>query len=263
MNIRPLGQLQHAPGDASRGHVQPAARQEGDTTPRGPAGVLDELPPRRPGAPASPGRRRRLNPDFAAAAEFAARAAPFGLSDEALRVLAPRAPRDHVTAFFDARQDRVKADTLRRVQMHVAESEDSAFYVSGDIHNLGGLNAAMNDVAERANLHFKAITDLAADALAGTGADIIPMRTGGDEIGVLVIGQLDEHALAAALETAHARIRYYAQDNGLADIPHAKREGEKGVGLHAGWAQVLPGLSLTDIFTQADLGLHRSKNHVQ
>ncbi|WP_218165553.1 hypothetical protein, partial [Burkholderia ubonensis] len=35
---------------------------------------------------------------------------------------------------------------------------------------------------------------------------------------------------------------------------------EMGVGMHMGMAEVLPDLQLSDIFTQADLELDRSKN---
>jgi hypothetical protein len=85
------------------------------------------------------------------------------------------------------------------------------------------------------------------------------MRTGGDEIGAVVIGA-DEAAVKAALTKAEAGIRRYAKDNGLDGVPHPKRPGEKGVGMHLGYAEILPGRTLDSIFTEADLGVDRSKH---
>lgn len=203
------------------------------------------------------------HPDSVAAADFAVRAAPFGLSDEALRALAPRAARDSVTGFFDARQDAFKAGMVRRAQGYVAATPYSAFFVSGDVNNLGGLNAHFDNVAERANAHYREIAVIVADEAARGGADVIPMRTGGDEVGLLLVGPIDARAVNEALRSARARIQQYASENGLAAIPHPKRSGEKGVGMHLGMAEVLPRLSVSDIVTAADLDLNRSKGYVR
>ncbi|OJA91413.1 hypothetical protein BGV48_24265 [Burkholderia ubonensis] len=159
--------------------------------------------------------------------------------------------------------DGMKADTVRRAQHHLGESDDTAFYVSGDIYNLGGLNSAMNNVAEAANVHFRAIASIVAEDLAKTGTQIVPMRTGGDELGILLVGRVNESSIREYMQAANRRIEQYSMDNNLSNIPHPKRPGEMGVGMHMGMAEVLPDLQPSDIFTQADLELDRSKNNVR
>ncbi|WP_116136293.1 NUDIX domain-containing protein [Trinickia diaoshuihuensis] len=199
------------------------------------------------------------DPDALASEAFLAVAQQYDLSPEAIEDLQWKSPRDNTTKFFDARQGHVKATTVSDASRHVAATDDSAYYISADIYNLGGLNAAFEDVAEHANVHYEAMARIAADALEQTGAKVVPMRTGGDELGFVVVGAVDDDAIAAALGSARERIADYAEEQGLADIPHPKRKGEKGVGMHFGSAPILPGLSLSDIFTQADLGVNRSK----
>lgn len=206
---------------------------------------------------------RLQSPDAVAAAGFAAVAAKHNLSEAAVQALAPRAARDDVTGFYDARQDGLKSATVQRAQDHVAKSADNAFFLSGDIFNLGGLNAAMNNVAEAANVHYRAIAGIVAHEASKLPADIIPMRTGGDEVAVLLVGSLSEKDLQAAMQAARSRITEYTQAHGLSEIPHPKRQGDKGVGMHMGTAPVLPGMTVMDICTQADLQLDRSKTHVQ
>lgn len=206
---------------------------------------------------------RFLSPDSITRIQFHARAAPFGLSEEVIQTLTPASPRDNVTGFVDARVDNIKADTVRRAQQHIATSHEVAFYISCDIYNLGGLNSAMNNVAEAANGHYRAMSMILVEELTKTGAKIVPMRTGGDELGVLLVGRVDESSIRTAVQAVSRHIEQYAMDNHLSSIPHPKRPGEKGLGIHMGVAEILPELSLSDIFTQADLEMDRSKNHVR
>ncbi|MDH6594285.1 hypothetical protein M2165_004174 [Variovorax sp. TBS-050B] len=206
-----------------------------------------------------------IDPDAVRKQDFAAAAHQAGLNTEQFTGLLHYgiSPKDSVTGFYDARQSGVKADTVRRMQDLVANSDDNGFYVSADIANLGGLNHAMGNVAERANVHFKAMATLLADALSSTGATVVPLRTGGDELAAAVVGQIDEASLRGALDAAGRRIADYARAHGLADIPHPKRAGEKGVGMHMGYAETLPGRTLDRIFTEADMGVDASKNAAQ
>jgi hypothetical protein len=202
---------------------------------------------------------RVTDPAEAAALEYVARACNYGLTPEQARTLVQPVALDDVSGFFDARQASVKSSTVKRTRDYVRSSGDTAYYVSGDIFNLGGLNAAMNDVAEVANAHYRSIVGIVADELAHTGADVIPMRTGGDEVGIVVAGPLDEGGLRQALQAAQRRLSAYAEQNGLADIPHPKREGEYGVGMHLGYAKITEDSTLSAIFTEADKAVNRSK----
>lgn len=204
----------------------------------------------------------RIDPEVARLQEFADAARAAGLDSRQFTGLLRygHAARDSVTGFYDARQSGVKADTVRRLQDHVANSDDNGFYVSADIANLSGLNQAMQSRGGKSNAHFKAMASLFADALASTGATVIPLRTGGDELAAAVVGQVDEAGLRTALDAAGQRIAHYTREQGLADIPHPKRKGEKGVGMHMGYAEALPGRTLDGIFTEADLGVDASKN---
>lgn len=169
------------------------------------------------------------------------------------------APRDDVTGFYDGRQDGMKAATVQRALDHLAATGQEGVYVSADIGNLGGLNAAMGNRAELANGHFQAMTGILERELQALGADIVPMRTGGDELGVVVVGaNVDQ--VDAALTKASAAVAAYGRANGLADIPHPKRSDSTGVGLHFGLDELRPGTSLSDIFDAADDGVDLSKN---
>ena len=204
----------------------------------------------------------RIDPEAVRLQEFADAAHAAGLDARQFTGLRQygHAPRDSVTGFYDARQSGVKADTVLRLQDQVANSDDNGFYVSADIANLSGLNQVMQSRAGGSNAHFKAMASLLADELASTGATVIPLRTGGDELAAAVVGRLDEAGLRTALDAAGQRIADYAQAEGLADIPHPKRAGEKGVGMHTGYAEALPGRTLDSIFTEADLGVDASKH---
>ncbi|WP_237165069.1 alpha/beta hydrolase, partial [Mycolicibacterium peregrinum] len=168
---------------------------------------------------------------------------------------------DTVTGFYEGRVSGFKTSEVVRAQHHVAGTGDSAFFVSADIANLRGLNQAAADRTE-ANAHFSGLSAVFLAALAESGADVVPMRIGGDELGAVVVGDIDEATIESAIATIRARAQQYAQRHGLADIPHPKHPGQPeyhGVGLHVGYAEVLPDLDVRDIFDDADLGVDRSK----
>lgn len=199
------------------------------------------------------------SPDVVAAAGFMARARGMGVSDDAAKALAPVAPRDDVTGFYDGRAEGLKADTVRMALAHMEKTGEPGMWVSADISNLGGLNTAMGNRAEAANVHFRAMAGIMKRELDAIGADVVPMRTGGDELGAVVMNANAEQ-VDAALTRAEAAVAKYAKENGLADIPHGKRSGEYGVGLHFGMADIRKGESLTDLFDAADDGVDFSKN---
>ncbi|MGV0781624.1 toxin glutamine deamidase domain-containing protein [Mycolicibacterium sp. XJ775] len=168
---------------------------------------------------------------------------------------------DTVTGFYEGRVSGFKTSEVVRAQQHVAGTGDSAFFVSADIANLRGLNQASADRTE-ANAHFSGLSAAFLAALEESGADVVPMRIGGDELGAVVVGDIDEATIESAIATIRARAQQYAQQHNLADIPHPKHPGQpeyNGVGMHVGYAEVLPDLDVRDIFDDADLGVDRSK----
>lgn len=205
--------------------------------------------------------KRGLDPDTAIKRDFAERARRHGLTRLAIDTLTPRAPIDSVTRFFDGRVNHIKAATVRRIQRHLENPavDDVAYYVAGDLANLAGLNIAMGDDMDFSDPHYRSIAGIVADELSKLGADVIPMRTGGDEFGIAITGKFKEQDLVDAMARARERVREYVEENDLADIPHLKRENEKGVGVHLGYSEILPGVPLKHIFSAAEVGIARSK----
>lgn len=207
----------------------------------------------------APVRQRFTSPDDMARNEFVQRAIQRGVPEDVAAELAPRAPADDVTGYVDGRAQGVKANTVARAQEHVRETGESAFYVDGDIVNLGGLNKAAKDNMTVANKHFRAMTDILRTELETIGGDVVPMRTGGDELGAVVIN-VGEAAVRTAMQQADAKIRAYAAQNGLDTIPHTKQgRTDVGVGLHLGLSPIIPDVSPSEIFTRASAEVNQSK----
>lgn len=152
---------------------------------------------------------------------------------------------DSVTGFYDGRTDSVKSGEVIRAQKRVAESTDDGFWVSADIANLGGLNQYCHNQADVANEYFRDMGTIFRNEWENIpGVTVVPMRTGGDELGAVVMGpHLDEDIMAATRTRIHERLAQYAEQQGLSDIEHPKHPGDpayRGVGLHMGYAQILP-----------------------
>ena len=209
-------------------------------------------------------RRTFAQPDQVSRADQVQAFRDLGLSPEqAERAAAdPRVSRqlnDAVTGTFDARTGDMKVATLKRAQQHVAETGEDAAFVSADLINLGGINAARQNVAAVANRDFRAMSDIVVEALRETGADVVPMRTGGDELGFTVINATRAQ-VDAALRVAEQRSQEYAARAGLATIPHSKPGRSPGVGWHFGVSEIEPGADVEEVFRRADLGVNESKN---
>jgi GGDEF domain-containing protein len=217
------------------------------------AGVkFESAPPRQPFA----------DPDAVALARVEDIGRRYEIPDEALRQIATPAARDSVTGFFDGRADGVKADLLNRAVEHVDRTGEAGHFVSVDISNLGGLNEAMGNRAEAANVHYNALANILAKELQGQDVDVVPIRTGGDEFGAVVLNAKGAD-VDAAIARAQAKVAEYAQAQGLAEIPHPKRSGEKGVGLHIGRAEIKSGGSVRSILDEADGGVDLSKQRTR
>jgi hypothetical protein len=242
-----------------------------------------QLPPIRPAVPvrapvvapppdvaaavaAQPDRISFSDNDVVARAKLEQTFLGFGIEPELARTMAQNdtvpsgAIRDSVTGGFDGRADGVKSGTLQRAIDHVDQTGEDSFFVSADISNLGGLNKFHNDVADEANRDFRGLTDVLLEELRATGADVVPMRTGGDEVGYVVVNASQE-AVNAATERARSRAVEYARSRGFDQIPHTKASRtDKGVTFHTGVARIQPGLTVEEIAREADLGVNASKN---
>nr|WP_255413243.1 toxin glutamine deamidase domain-containing protein [Mycobacterium sp. 3519A] len=208
---------------------------------------------------------RYPSPDDVELAEFRDRIGqldPSTMTTEAIAdALYQPVPIDDVTGFYEGRVSGFKTGEVIRAQHHVADSRDNAVFVSADIANLRGLNQASADRVE-ANAHFSALAGIFHAGLVDSGADVVPMRVGGDELAAIVVGDIDEETIDSAVEAIRARVQEYARQHNLSDIPHPKHPGQpeyNGVGLHIGHADVLPGLDVRDVFNLADLGVDESK----
>lgn len=204
------------------------------------------------------GRAPFEDPDLAPQRQFTQAMRAVDAPEDVIRQFMPQAPRDSVTGFFDGRVDQVKSGMVERAVRHVTETGEPGHYVSADLFNLGGLNQAVGNQAEAANVHYGAMARILERELRATGADVVPMRTGGDEFGAVVVNAVGPK-IAEAIERANAKVARYAREQGLADIPHPKRFGEKGVGLHVGSAEIRPGQSVRAILDRADDGVNLSK----
>lgn len=202
-------------------------------------------------------RKVFADPDVVTAEQFQRRARDMGVSESVAQALTPKAVRDSVTGYFDGRADAIKLDTLQRAQAHVKATGEPAYYVSGDIANLGGLNAHVGNVAEAANVHYRALAEILDGEVRKTGGDVVPLRTGGDEISLVVVNA-DAQAMEMALNAVDSRISEYVRANGLADIANPKG-GARGIGLHSGVAVISPDMPAASIFARADAGVDASK----
>jgi hypothetical protein len=210
-----------------------------------------------------------------------------GVSEDQIESFISKPHIDPVTSFPDAREVRgygayrvdILRQTIRRAWRYASEKNVRAFYVAGDFANLGGLNAAARtDLAGRAeaNAHYGAVTDIVNRNLVDTGAVVVPMRTGGDEFGFVVVGSLDEDELRGALDTSKLVVEQYAnskfvsnslgQEIYLSDIANPKHPEQPGIGVHLGIAEI-PGADeelaergVTQVLINAELGIDRSKS---
>lgn len=196
-------------------------------------------------------------PDVLASRQFIERARGRGVSEAVAQDLVPAAPRDEVTGFYDGRQSGMKSGTVQRAIEHAQSTGEPAAFVSADIANLGGLNASVSNRADEANIHFREMAAIMDRELRKTGADVVPMRTGGDEMGTVVVNaRLAD--VDAALTRAEAGIMDYAKANGLDTIPHPKG-GAEGVGMHFGMAEIRGDSNVGQVFAMADNGVDISK----
>lgn len=181
-------------------------------------------------------------------ARLAAIAQRRGLDPETVAELERSLPahtRDAVTGFYRAEE---RVPFVQRVMAHVAETGERAHYVEADIANLGGLNARLG--ASGANEVYRELADTVRKTLEATGAQVVPVRNGGDEVSFTVIGAEDA-AVDAALARADRRAQAISKARGLSDLPHPKG-GAPGVGIVYAASRIGPKDSLDALFRRTD-----------
>jgi GGDEF domain-containing protein len=238
---------------------QPVVEGRGDV--RGEPTVPDPVPGADGNAAPTPAPRI-ADPEAFALAEHRTRieaiAQRRGLDPEATaELVSARQPlaRDPVTDFYRPEE---RAPFVRRAIAHVAETGEPAFYVEADIRNLGGLNATLG--VTQANAVYRSLANFVRTELEGTGAQVVPVRNGGDEVSYTVIGG-DAQAVQSALVQADSRAQTYLAEQGLADISHPKG-GAPGAGLIHAFAPVQPDDTLESLFSAVDQAVElRKKEH--
>lgn len=193
-----------------------------------------------------------------------------GLSREQAERVAAReryaAPVDATTGLNEGRRTLANGMTgaetaIASATSHNARTAEPAFWVSADIANLGGLNAHVGNVQAEANKHYRALTDIVRRELEKVGL-VDGFRTGGDEFGMVVVGG-NQQALEIALDSARQQIAAYTRQQGLDTVPHPKRAGEVGVGLHLGYAALAEELTPAEAMRLADTNMDLSKRGIQ
>lgn len=200
------------------------------------------------------------SPDELATRQLDAVVERFSLTPEAREAIAPQfvAPRDGVTGFIKVDGEGVFDALIARAQQHVAATGEPATYVSADVFNLGGLNAAVGERQAEANVHYRAMAQIVEAELRSTGADVVPVRSGGDEFGLLAVN-LDAPDTRSALDRAQVKLREYVEAQGLSQIPRKGQTDPTGVGLHLGASDIRPGESPEAPRNRADDEMSQSK----
>ncbi|MED5814292.1 alpha/beta hydrolase [Mycolicibacterium sp. 050232] len=192
-------------------------------------------------------------PDEVKRASFAAEAERVcGQGTQALAGLFEPLRRDEVSGFYDGRSAHFKTSEVARARVWIAETGQAGFFVSAMLSNLSGLNQHVQNRAEAANGHYRAITEMFLAALEATGAAVVPMRTGGDRLDAVVVGEIDSAAIDDATAAVAEMIAIYTQDEGLADIANPSNAGRPGVHLNLGYSDIASHGDVEDVIQAAE-----------
>lgn len=167
------------------------------------------------------------------------------LSDEQkgyLRDNMPAPEKDSVTGYYTRPELKPTIDAAK-------DSGEPSAYAEVDLRNLGGLNAHVGSNSG-ADEHYTAMADIIRQEAEKSGAQVVPIRKGGDEMGLVFKGA-DANTAHQTMLNAQDRIADYATTNGLSDIANPKG-GAKGTGIHFGVSDILPEHSTSDIIKRAD-----------
>lgn len=185
-----------------------------------------------------------------------------GLSPEQAREVGARMPTsDEVTGYATARHH---GPALERAQAWAGRTGRPAQYVEIDVHNLGGMNAALGHSG--ADRVLRGITEsVRAQFPEEPGRRVSFIRHGGDELSLVAAGYTEDEVVQR-MERAEAAVAEVVRAAGLSDIPHAKgatdeagRERRRGAGIFWGAAPIEPGSPLTRTREVADFAVEARK----
>ncbi len=185
-----------------------------------------------------------------------------GLSPEQAREVGTRMPTtDEVTGYATTRHH---GPALERAQRWAERTGRPAQYVEIDLHNLGGMNAALGHSG--ADRVVRQMTDaVRAEFPEEHGKRVAFIRHGGDELSLVATGYT-EAEITASMERAEEAASRVVREAGLEDIAHAKgatdeagRERRRGAGIYWGAAPIEPGVSLSRTREVADFAVEARK----
>lgn len=127
---------------------------------------------------------------------------------------------------------------------------EPAAYVEMDIKKLHALNNASGS-EEAADVHMKAMTDMARTELENAGGTVVPFKKGGDEFGYVVRG-LDAGAAHDAMTEADAKVNEYVKANKLDALPNNRTGENESTGIHFAAADIKPSDTTSHVMRTAD-----------
>lgn len=185
-----------------------------------------------------------------------------GLTPEQAREVSARMPtEDEVTGYATARHH---GPALEKAQAWSERTGQPAQYVEIDLHNLGGMNAALGH--SRADRIVRQITDaVRAEFPEEKGKRVSFIRHGGDELSLVAAGYAEDD-VSGRMARAEVTVSGVVRAAGLSDIPHAKgatdetgRERRRGAGIFWGVAPIEPGVPLSKTREVADFAVEARK----
>jgi len=224
---------------------------------------LDEsavLPPSHPSRFALGELHTKLDPDAARLMAFAIEANGLGLNQDQLEGLVDLSilPKDPVLGVYDGLLSGVKVDAVQVAQSYAATSPLRTVYVSLDLASMKSANEALGK--PRVNELFAAMVNIVVEEMAKLGRGVVPLRTGGDELGVIVAGRFNEADLKRAISDAQRRVSAFVKAQGVVDFADLKHPGRQtNLSVHMGYAELQPRRQLDSLFTEADAGVDASK----
>ncbi|MHB8796991.1 MAG: diguanylate cyclase domain-containing protein [Thermoanaerobaculia bacterium] len=219
---------------------------------------------RLPGQARTPSTRAREEEDAIETPEEADRSflEGLGLTPEQAREVGARMPTsDDVTGYATARHH---GPALERAQAWAERTGQPAQYVEIDVHNLGGMNAALGHAG--ADRVLRGITQAVRTQFPKEpGRRVSFIRHGGDELSLVAAGYTEEE-IDERMGRAEVAVSEVVRGAGLSDIPHAKgatdetgRERRRGAGIVWGAAPIEPGVPLSRTREVADFAVEARK----
>jgi Large polyvalent protein associated domain 38/phage-Barnase-EndoU-ColicinE5/D-RelE like nuclease3/phage-Barnase-EndoU-ColicinE5/D-RelE like nuclease5 len=170
--------------------------------------------------------------------------------------------RNHVTSRIpEGTYKRAAKDAIK----HRNETGQPVHYISADLGNLSGANAHFKDNLAKVDKEIlNPIAKIFMEEMdkAGLHAKNFRQNGSGDEMSSYVYGGSDE-TIKKAITNAQNRVAEFAKQNGYDKIKAAKIGKPDGIGLHLGYAPILPGKSFDETYEEANLNLKAGQINVK